>query len=53
MAEPSDAFKQLDTVGKLRYNEKLGMLGIRTEYNATNVSFFSYGTVYSVHALLV
>ena len=26
MAEQSDAFKQLDAVGKSRYNEKLGML---------------------------
>ena len=25
MAELSDSFKQLDTVGKLRYKEKLGM----------------------------
>ena len=26
MVELSDSFKQLDTVGKLRYKEKLGML---------------------------
>ena len=26
----SDSFKQLDTVGKLRYKEKLGMLGVTT-----------------------
>ena len=31
MAEQSDAFKQLDAVGKSRYNEKLGMLGITTD----------------------
>ena len=31
MAELSDAFKQLDTVGKLRYIQKLGMLGIKTD----------------------
>ena len=31
MAEQSDAFKQLDAVGKSRYNEKLGMLGIITD----------------------
>ena len=28
MAELSDSFKQLDTVEKLRYKEKLGMLGV-------------------------
>ena len=27
----SDSFKQLDTVGKLRYKEKLGMLGVTTD----------------------
>ena len=31
MAEMSDSFKQLDTVGKLRYKEKLGMLGVTTD----------------------
>ena len=31
MAEQSDAFKQLDVVGKSRYNEKLGMLGTTTD----------------------
>ena len=31
MAEQSDAFKQLDAVGKSRYNKKLGMLGITTD----------------------
>ena len=31
MAEQSDTFKQLDAVGKSRYNEKLGMLGITTD----------------------
>ena len=30
MVELSDSFKQLDTVGKLRYEEKLGMLGVTT-----------------------
>ena len=30
MAELSDSFKQFDTVGKLRYKEKLGMLGVPT-----------------------
>ena len=27
----SDSFKQLDTVGKLRYKEKLGMLEVTTD----------------------
>ena len=31
MVELSDSFKQLDTVGKLRYEEKLGMLGVTTD----------------------
>ena len=31
MAEQSDVFKQLDAVGKSRYNKKLGMLGITTD----------------------
>ena len=40
MAELSDSFKQLDshsdTVGKLRYKEKLGMLGVTTDpYSAS------------------
>ena len=26
-----DSFKQLDTVGKLRYKEKLGMRGVTTD----------------------
>ena len=30
MAELSDSIKQLDTVGKLRYKEKLGILGVTT-----------------------
>ena len=29
--ELSDSFKQLDTVGMLRYKEKLGMLGVTTD----------------------
>ena len=35
MAEQSDAFKQLDAVGKSRYNKKLGMLGITTDLYMT------------------
>ena len=31
MVELSDLFKQLDTVGKLRYKEKHGMLGVTTD----------------------
>ena len=31
MVELSDSFKQLDMVGKLRYKEKLGMLGVTTD----------------------
>ena len=27
----SDSFKQIDTVGKLRYKEKLGMVGVTTD----------------------
>ena len=27
----SDSLKQLDTVGKLRYKEKLGMVGVTTD----------------------
>ena len=42
MAEPSDAFKQLDTVGKLRYNEKLGMLGIKTDPYMTPKDAWDY-----------
>ena len=40
MAEPSDAFKQLDTVGKLRYIEKLGMLGIKTDAKSRPMNVF-------------
>ena len=29
-------FKQLDTVGKLRYKEKLGMLGVTTDPYSTS-----------------
>ena len=36
MAELSDSFKQLDTVGKLRYKEKLGMLGVTTDLYSTS-----------------
>ena len=36
MAELSDSFKQLDTVGKLRYKEKLGMLGVTTDPYSTS-----------------
>ena len=36
MVELSDSFKQLDTVGKLRYNEKLGMLGVTTDPSSTS-----------------
>ena len=31
MVELSDSFKRLDTVGKLRYKEKLGMLGVTAD----------------------
>ena len=34
--ELSDSFKQLDTVGKLRYKEKLGMLGVTTDPSSTS-----------------
>ena len=34
----SDSFKQLDTVGKLRYKEKLGMVGVTTDpYRVQNM----------------
>ena len=36
MVELSDSFKQLDTVGKLRYEEKLGMLGVTTDLYSTS-----------------
>ena len=36
MAELSDSFKQLDTVGKLRYKEKLGMLGVAKDPYSTS-----------------
>ena len=36
MVELSDSFKQLDTVGKLRYEEKLGMLGVTTDPYSTS-----------------
>ena len=32
----SDSFKHLDTVGKLRYKEKLGMLGVTTDPYSTS-----------------
>ena len=40
MAELSDSFKQLDTVGKLRYKEKLGMLG----GNHRSIQYFKHMT---------
>ncbi|KAL5474013.1 hypothetical protein EMCRGX_G028584 [Ephydatia muelleri] len=42
MAEQSDAFKQLDAVGKSRYNEKLGMLGITTDPYMTPKDAWDY-----------
>ena len=36
MAELSDSIKQLDTVGKLRYKEKLGILGVTTDPYSTS-----------------
>ena len=36
MAELSDSLKLLDTVGKLRYKEKLGMLGVITDPYSTS-----------------
>ena len=36
MAELSDSIKQLDTVGKLRYREKLGILGVTTDPCSTS-----------------
>ena len=36
MVELSDSFKQLDTVRKLRYEEKLGMLGVTTDPYSTS-----------------
>ena len=36
MFQLSDSFKQLDTVGKLRYKEKLGMLGVTTDPYSTS-----------------
>ena len=36
MVELSDSFKQLDTVGKLRYEEKFGMLGVTTHPYSTS-----------------
>ena len=35
MAELSDSIKQLDTVGRLRYKEKLGVLGVTTDTYST------------------
>ena len=42
MAEQSDAFKQLDAVGKSRYNEKLAMLGITTDPYMTPKDAWDY-----------
>ena len=42
MAEQSDAFKQLDAVGKSRYNEKLGMLGTTTDPYMTPKDAWDY-----------
>ena len=47
MAELSDSFKQLDTVGKLRYKEKLaiGMLGVTTDPYSTSRDVWYGGPV--------
>ena len=47
MAELSDSFKQLDTVGKLRYKEKLGMLGVTTDPYSTSRDVWPAHKVFS------
>ena len=42
MAEQSDAFKQLDAVGKSHYNENLGMLAIKTDPYMTPKEAWDY-----------
>ena len=47
MVELSDSFKQLDTVGKLRYKEKLGMLGVTTDQYSTSRDVWPAHKVFS------
>ena len=47
MAERWDSFKQLDTVGKLRYKEKLGMLGVTTDPYSTSRDVWPAHKVFS------
>ena len=47
MDELSDLFKQLDTVRKLRYKEKLGMLGVTTDPYSTSRDVWQAHQVFS------
>ena len=47
MVELADSFKQLDMVGKLRYNEKLGMLGVTTDPYSTSRDVWPAHKVFS------
>ena len=47
MVELSDSFKQLDTVGRLRYKEKLGMLGVTTDPHSTSIDVWPAHKVFS------
>ena len=47
MVELSDSFKQLDTVGNLRYKEKLGMLGVTTNPYSTSRDVWPAHKVFS------
>ena len=49
MVELSDSFKQLDTVGKLRYEEKLGMLWVTTDPYSTSRHVWPAHKVFSSH----
>ena len=47
MVELSDSFEQLDTVGKLRYKAKLGMLGVTTYPYSTSRDVWPAHKVFS------